>query len=136
MTLKLEVGKTYVDGYDDKVTVASIIDGYCLCEDDRGFYWFTTDGKALSPANERPETSDINSDDGCHLVAEYKEPVVHEWFVGVYETSLCELDVTKLYKTKAEVHHEIKMQSGWLRSVEKITFKERQDVSPATYEEK
>jgi hypothetical protein len=122
MTLKLEVGKTYVDSYEDKVTVASIINGYCLCEDDRGFYWFTTDGKALAPANERPETSDINSDDGCHLVAEHKEPVVHEKYLTWYKK---DGKVEVIVCDEIWEDEKIKFTGGELLKREKITYEEK-----------
>ena len=119
MTFKLEVGKTYVDGKGAKYKIVACAPefmaeyvGRCTSGDIQAFY---EDGKY--------EYYEMFPEE-FNLIAEHKEPVVHEaWVVWFNAGDGMYIDVDFEYQgLKVGDWHDT---HGKVRKVEKITYEEK-----------
>jgi hypothetical protein len=125
VTIKLEVGKTYVDSEDNLSTVDAIVNNFALCRDEDKLHWFSLDGVLYGESCYPPETlSPSGYGEELNLIAEHKEPVVHEawvvWHTGCEFSGGTFCSLTRVEPNKAQT-----MNGGEILHIEKITYEEK-----------
>lgn len=121
MALKLEIGKTYVDGEGERYKI--VTDAFKGYGTDKTFLGICLTGPGHNVYNSNGEVTHVRT---MNLVKEYKEPVVHKRILVWYKISKADGVLVNVFICKDYADNYIRMYNATELKREEITYTEKE----------